>query len=385
MESSSLGKRRRGQSVQSACQQCKTRKQKCSEERPCSNCTKRGVPQLCTDSPPPTTTQQSSTGNKNNNAENNEDELPKATRRRLSFGKKIFPRNQFLLRYASEASDGGGHKIQRPLSSFCASFPDRSYFTSLWVKHLPKQDMDLVVNYHWKYPLGFIAEFLLKRPLSWKWFVSTLQGFIGPIGSDVIHHQVLRSILEKQQDELDEFDKKILTVMKEEKISFGTQQHTFITKEKISMSPEEEEIVKSLFNVQCLENSDIGIYRSIERFNLETRTFEITTEANAAASLLLGMPLEQFVALVQAGRGLFSVPFSHWPYDPDFWPLISDFILGSVFKSPSWMTEVVMFRDVKGQKIPCLMHAFASYDESLGVRTALTHCVKPLSKTFKPN
>jgi hypothetical protein len=159
---------------------------------------------------------------------------------------------------------------------------------------------------------------------------------------------------------------------------------TYLKGNSISFDTEDAELIKSIFSVRDLENSDIAIMRATEFFDLEEFRFKLVVEVNDAADKLVGIKLEKFSQIAMAGTGMFRILSLFWTFDKSFWSKLTRFFIGSTFSQPSRDTDIAICRNVKGECIPCLVHLFASYDPDSGVRTAVSWCARPLSPSFNP-
>jgi hypothetical protein len=124
--------------------------------------------------------------------------------------------------------------------------------------------------------------------------------------------------------------------------------------------------------------------RCAEFFDINERCFKVVVESNDASSELMGISLDHFARTVWAGAGMFQVAPIYWTFDKTYWPKLTKFLLGSVFRQPSSETDIVVARNARGEAFPCLVHFFASYDAESGARSAVSYCARPLSPGFNP-
>jgi hypothetical protein len=253
--------------------------------------------------------------------------------------------------------------------------------TSLWIEPLSKEVIDAAMKFTVKFSGAYFADFLIQQPLSWKWFIHSLEFILDSPTTKLLHDRIIQRAIDDES--VDDSSKGLLAAMK---CFPGLNRPTmvFMKGSRFLMSPEEEQIVKTLFNVNSIENSDVAIYQIREFFDADTMSFKLLVEMNEAMERLLNLRAGDFAQTIHAGRGLFRVGPLFWSYEKPFWPIAAEYLLGSVFRQPVFMTHIVNVMTSQGKKVPSLLHAFASYDSEFGVRTSTTVCHKPLSATFKP-
>eukprot|EP00475_Leptophrys_vorax_P037241 TRINITY_DN6394_c0_g1_i1.p1 TRINITY_DN6394_c0_g1~~TRINITY_DN6394_c0_g1_i1.p1 ORF type:complete len:368 (+),score=53.52 TRINITY_DN6394_c0_g1_i1:79-1182(+) len=352
-----------------ACSECSRRKQRCDEKRPCSRCIMRHVPELCIypkeEPVNPLSHFVSNMGYHVRTAYLAQDE------------NTVIPLNNpfeippTLVAVAQQIIN----HLPRPLFPISYPFSGReNYYTSLWLQPRPESVLEIAREYPKRFSANYFLETLIDRPLGWKWLLHCLEFMSDPATTKHVHDQIIRKVG-------DYFSNVPAEATYQRFSAFAM---VFSTTEKIHMSAEEEEIVKSLFGVQTLENCDIAITRSYEFLDVQdNHTFKVLVEANSAFENLRGCSLHGEVELLALGKGLFGTPSLLWNFHENYWPMIADIFLGSLLRNPAWVTDVVHVRNTNGDTIECLMHVFASYSDE-GVRTALTWCFKPRSATYKP-
>jgi hypothetical protein len=258
------------------------------------------------------------------------------------------------------------------------------YYTSIW-HHQPTEDCrGYLREYCFEKSPDFLANTLLFNPLAWRILLSSCQGLFGVSGAEIFHQSAVRKAI--LSPELDDTDKGLIKAM----VNYTKFDHTkasvaLLCNSEIEMTAEDEEIVKSIFNVQTINGSDIGILRTCDLIDPSGQWFNSLVEGNPALESILGVSMKHFAEMLYALKDFHIFGAIFWGFDLNHWPLLFEFSVGSAFKRPAWVTEVINLRNGAGDPIPCLMHAFASYDKISGARTAITFCVKPLSPTFKPN
>jgi hypothetical protein len=159
---------------------------------------------------------------------------------------------------------------------------------------------------------------------------------------------------------------------------------TYVQTNSIFFDEEETERIKAIFDVSDVQNSDLAIMRSGEFFDMKAFSFKLVVEANDKTEALLGIQVDEFSRIVWKAVGMFKVAPIFWNLDKSYWPKMAQFMVGSVFAQPAQDTDIIIFRNSKGESIPCLVHIFASYDAQTKVRTAVSWCARPFSSRFCP-
>jgi hypothetical protein len=258
-----------------------------------------------------------------------------------------------------------------------------NYFTSLWLEPRPTELIELATNYDQRFSGDFFAEFLLTQPISWRWFIQVCQFMLGSSGYTNSFTKIIRKSITQSSD-VNSLDKRMLNTMNCIN-GFTRIMAVFTINENIKLSAEEDAIVKDLFNISEIPGSEVAMFRCWEVIDLETNSFNVLTEANSACQHLIGYSVKDLAEIMKAGSGLYYVEPLYWIFDRPYWEKIGAFMLGSIFKQPTWMTDVIGIRDAQGERIDCLVHMFASYEEASGTRSAITVTMKPFSPTFDPS
>jgi len=244
----------------------------------------------------------------------------------------------------------------------------KNYFTSIWLQPHPTADTEIVHYYPQRYSAEFYKEYVLNHPISWKWFLYSLEFVVDSPTVKRLHERVVDRVLNETL--LDPVSQKMLIALKDSEHYYSQPAMVFVTTNNINFSAEEQEIIKAIFNVEDLNTSDVAMIRCSEFFDSKTLHFKMVVEGNICLEQLVAISLKEFAETLMSGRGLFRVAPLFWTFDPTYWPKIVEFLLGSVFRQPAYITDIFIIRDSKGERIPCLMHLFASYDSNVGVRTA---------------
>jgi hypothetical protein len=383
-----------------ACYPCRKRKQKCDEARPCTRCVSRGCEEACLNAQSPSRFKLHEEQEQQQDEEVDELSLPGKlrTRRKTLMSDlevAILPVDMSETRellLESRVQDGNPLTWSSAIAHFWRSARwnlirlsamclPQTYLTSLWVEPLPKEVVEAAMKFPTKFSGTFFADFLMQQPLSWKWFLHSLEFILDSPTTKLLHDRIIQRAIDDA--EVDELSRDMLLAMK----TFpGLNRPTlvFMKGSRFKMTREENEIICSLFNVNSIEDSDVAIYQIREFFDAETMSFKILVELNEGMERILNLQAKDFAETIHAGRGLFRVGPLFWSYEKSFWPTITDFLLGSVFREPVFMTQIVNMMTCEGKAVPSLIHAFASFDSEFGVRTSTTVCHKPLSRTFKP-
>jgi hypothetical protein len=257
------------------------------------------------------------------------------------------------------------------------------FYSTLWNTQPPEEWREYVRSYCFEKSPDFLADTLLKNPIAWRILLSSCQDLFGNAGAAVFHKSAIRKAI--TAPDLNDTDKQLIQAM-EDYVRFEYDKSSLAllcNPNDIQMSPEEEEIVKIVFNVETINGSDIGILKSYDFIDPSGQWFNSLVECNPALEVLLGVRMKVFAEMLY---GLKDVPICdaiYWAFDFPYWAMLFEFSVGSAFKRPAWISEIVKVRTGSGELVPCLMHAFASYDMA-GVRVSTTICIKPLSPTFKP-
>jgi hypothetical protein len=370
----------------SACEPCRKRKQKCFETRPCARCIARGCEDLCIKS--------SIVKAKTNSKRESKLLEPRKmrSRRRTLLGDVEVALIPFETANFKDVLTSNSPLSKKMIDFFqlakwnlvnLGAFSlKQNYFTSLWIEPLPNEILDIANSFPDRYTGAQFADFLLRQPLSWKWFLHALEFAFDSKTTKYVQHKIIKKALE--DPDVDELSREMLVALKDFP-GLNQLSLVYMKVSEVVMSEEESEIVRTLFNVHNIEGSDIAMVQVREFFDMETMSFKVLIEMNEEFERVLELPLKDYVEIVHAGRGLFSVGPRYWVYDKGFWPEMTELWLGSIFRDPVFITDIVNVMTVEGKKVPSLLHSFVSYDSEYGVRTALTVCLKPLSPTFMPN
>jgi hypothetical protein len=394
----------------SACGPCSRRRQKCDDNRPCSRCIVKGCEDECINSddapppkvkeevPPPPSTLSPAKASKQKDSDYVLPGKLRGRRKNLMSDLEVamIPVDQSASRELLLESIGESSSPltwSRTFSDFFriakwnlirlgALYLQQNHLTSLWVEPLPKEVFRVAMEFPNRYSGAFFADFLIHQPLSWKWFLHSLEFLLDSPTTKLLQERIIQRAIDDAT--VDDLSRQMLVTMKEFP-GFNKPTLVFMRNNHLKLSEEEKNIINSLFNVNSIEDSDVAMYQIREFFDTDTMSFKVLVELNEQMEALGGLPLKTFAEFVHAGRGLFKVGPLFWNYDKPFWPQLTEFCLGSVFHKPVFLTTVVDVMTCFGTKVPSLIHAFASYDTEFGIRTAITICLKPFSQTFKPD
>jgi hypothetical protein len=395
--------------VANPCQHCQRARRKCEETRPCSRCVSRGMEDSCTteNTGEPSSTSSGNAGSvKLEVAEELDTEKllsvitgPVSDRNIKTLGVTLLPPE--LVR--SELSKASNFAIPSNLKSIIDQFtsvwrdskfslslggvqypfsPEQeSYYSSLWLQPYTAGVLETAKMFAQEFSADFFAQFLLKYPLSWKWFLYCLEFVLGSSSCQVVHECLVQRILDEAALTPEERTHAML-LKKFDK--FNAPSMTFVQTNDVGFSEEEIKILEAIFEVPDLMKSDVSMIRCTEFYDAVENSFKIVVEGNDFSSRTLGMSISEFGRTVWTGVGMFQIAPIFWSFDKYYWPRITKFLLGSAFGQFQRETDIVIFRNAKGESIPCLVHLFASYDIYSGARSAVSWCARPLSPKFHP-
>jgi hypothetical protein len=401
-------KRKRIITTKVSCTECFRRRQRCDPERPCSRCMQRGIGHLCVDRIQVWDTRRlnratsidstRAAGSRSSRSSSVEISGNGGTVIYLDFTevknarelleqikdveKRQFERSgmiqQLLLYSKTPWTNVFGNGLPGRIS-----VRNDVFYSTLWQIKPPEEWRQLVRGYYFEKSADYLANTLLTNPVAWRYFLSNCQALLGIEGAETFHKCVVRKAL--SHTELSDSDKMLLQAM-ENYIKFDHLKGSaaLMCNPVVQMSQEEEEIIKMIFNVESIEGSDIAILRSEELLDPSGQWINSLVECNPALEGLLGVSMKVFADIMYSLRDVPVFGALYWGFDFKFWSMLFEFSVGSAFKKPAWITEIVNLRTGTGEIVPCLMHAFASYDKISGVRNSVTYCSKPLSPTFSP-
>jgi hypothetical protein len=381
-----------------SCTECFRRRKRCGAKRPCAACLRRGCAYLCVDR----SDSQTSSREYTKRVKIADTSAIVAVPANSELGPVIFLNAEESEKHLNRIRDQDVRSSDRfqlvmdlvhsrrtgPLNVFGNGFPNQLqlpediYYSSIWHESPSEDWRPLIHYYHKDCSSEFLADMLLKNPITWRVFQSLILGTLGLGNATSFQKEVTQKAM--RSSDINEVDKQLI----QGKSNFVPFEHH---KASIALNcrsdlkagdEEEEEIIKSIFNVQTLENSDIAILKTWDFLEPNGMHFNALIECNPVFEALIGVSLMEIAQLLSALRGLRFIGAIFWGLEKRFWTKLFKFIIGSLFKRPVWMTEIVDIRNRTGESIPCLGHIFASYDKTSGVRTCITFCWKPLSPTF---
>eukprot|EP00475_Leptophrys_vorax_P016974 TRINITY_DN2348_c0_g1_i1.p1 TRINITY_DN2348_c0_g1~~TRINITY_DN2348_c0_g1_i1.p1 ORF type:complete len:661 (-),score=162.15 TRINITY_DN2348_c0_g1_i1:47-2029(-) len=252
-------------------------------------------------------------------------------------------------------------------------------FSKLWNERFSDEVVHFALQMPNKFSDEFFADFILNNPISWKYFLHSLEVIVG---TDRMH-QVRNSIITKAQSKVDRTQQLYLGAMGSLG-GFEMKEKCFFLKDQISLRPEEEENIKRIFNVRSVSGSDVAITRTTY-LDLDSFKYSLHCEVNNAMEELFGLAVEDFDRAVEMGKNVFTVPPQWWLFDKQHWVKIAEFMLGTLFRHPVSILDQMDVCTAHGASVPCFVYCFASYCDDLGgAREAVTFCMKPISLTFNP-
>eukprot|EP00475_Leptophrys_vorax_P033657 TRINITY_DN53222_c0_g1_i2.p1 TRINITY_DN53222_c0_g1~~TRINITY_DN53222_c0_g1_i2.p1 ORF type:complete len:587 (-),score=139.49 TRINITY_DN53222_c0_g1_i2:42-1802(-) len=229
------------------CGECKQRKQRCDEKRPCSRCIMRGVAHQCKYPNEETvnplshfvsTMRYNLTSSYLGHAVSDDDRTIIDNN-----GGNPFEIPPALLRTCAAAEMN-----QLPRSLYPISYPftgRENYYTSLWLQPRPDSITEIARGIPKRFSADFFREMLIDRPVTWKWLLHSLEFLSDPATTKIVHDQIIRKVSDASASS----GRVTLTNRVQEtsykRITAASQ--VFSNTEKIHMSAEEEEIVKTLF------------------------------------------------------------------------------------------------------------------------------------------
>jgi hypothetical protein len=255
-----------------------------------------------------------------------------------------------------------------------------NYYTSFWMQGYTQDVLEMALSYPGQFSLRFLSDYLTRFPECWPRFVCNLESLLGSSIAQQVHDTVIGHILCQGMCTPNQETVEVLKNYK----PFKPPIVMFVRGESIDYDPEETALIKSIFGVKDLKNSDIAMTKTSEFFDPDEFRFKLVIEVNEAAIQLLGINLEDYAKVAMTAAGMIRIKLLYWPYDKTYWAKLTRFWVGSFFKQPTHDTDITIWRNAKGDRIPCLIHFFASYDPDSGVRTAASCCLRPLSSTFNP-
>jgi hypothetical protein len=255
----------------------------------------------------------------------------------------------------------------------------QNYYSTVWMQSNPKEIIEALNSFDQCFSGEFFAEFIVNRPSSWRSFLCLCDLFLGETRTLLVHNRILRKAMDGPHCEL----------LKQEKANsvklFKATSLLFAPTSRITCSSEEEESILSFFNLRTLDDCDVAMYRCWETFDFESQSFKYYIEFNPAVDALLEVSMMEFAQIIQSVSGLPCVHPDLWLFDPKYWGLIAEFLVFSVFRTPSWISDIMEVVSYNGKRTTCLVHMFVSFDECTGLRNAVTVCIKPVTRTFSPH
>jgi hypothetical protein len=382
-----------------SCTECYRRRQRCDSQRPCPRCVQRGVGHLCIDR----------THIIRETCKSTDSSLAASSMEISSMDGMVIYLDQTEMKNAhgllGQIKDDGKGQFDRSVmvqqlvlysrapwitNVFGNGLPGGKialrndvFYSTLWSIQPPEEWRDHIRGYYFEKSADFLANTLLTNPISWRLLLSNCEGLFGITGTEVFHKSVIRKAI--SSEDISETDKELIQAMQNYvRFDYFKASVALMCNPAIEMSLEEEEIVKTLFNIETITGSDIAILKSYELMDQSGQWINTLVECNPALENLLGVSMKVIADIVYALKDIPIFGALFWSFDVKHWPMLFEFSIGSTFKRPTWITEIVDLRTSTGASISCLMHAFASYDKPSGVRTSRTFCIKPLSPTFKP-